>query len=156
MLCGGTLKTALDLGEGCPVSPSPGAVQPCLCCAAFSCPLCLSPRGCCALPPFTTSDPASHATCSACPQEVDADTVFSVSQSVVSSWSYLGALKREKTSCYKPFEITISLLTVVFSFFINGTKKAVFYHEDHSSARKLFCGAFMSRSTSSSLLVLWV
>lgn len=62
---------------------------------------------------------------------------FSVSVSVVmnteiDNWSYLGALVREKTSCYKPFEVTVSLLTIEFSCFINGTKKAVFYHEDHS------------------------
>lgn len=89
------------------------------------------------------------------PQYLDADRVF-LRFPEINSWSYLGALAREKTSCYKPSQVTISLLTIVFSFFINGTKKAVFYHEDHPSARKLFCGAFMSRSTSSSLLVLWV
>lgn len=134
------------------------AVQPSL-------TLCLSPRRCCALSPFTSSNPVFHAlsTCwsprGGC-WHSETETV-SVSLSVVmntdiNSWSYLGARLRESTSCYQPFEVTISLLTIVFRFFINRTKKAIFYHEDHPSARKLFCGAFMSRSTSSSLLVLWV
>lgn len=103
--------------------------------------LCLSPTGCCALSPFTTSDPVFHATHS--PDHLLVlkmwmlTQCFSVSVSVVmnteiNNWNYLGALVREKTSCYKLFEVTVSLLTVVFSFFINGTKKAVFYHEDRS------------------------
>lgn len=123
------------------MNPSPCVVQPCLCCTAFSYTLCLSPMGCCALSPFTISDPLFHATRSPdhllVPKRWMLTQCFSVSVSVVmnteiDNWSYLGALVREKTSCYKPFEVTVSLLTIEFSCFINGTKKAVFYHEDHS------------------------
>lgn len=144
------------------MNSSPCAVQPCLCCTALSFTLCLSPLGCRALSPVTTSDPVFHATRSLdhllVPKRWMLPVFLSFPKCSHGHWDQQLELlgSTSKRPCYKLSEVTISLLTIVFRYFINGTRKAIFYREDHPKARKLFCGAFMSRSISSSLLVLWV
>ena len=124
-----TLKTVLDLDElffsaSFPlcITVLPFAVQPCLTLCA-----CLH-GGCCALSPLAISDPFFHATRSPNQSLVLKRRMLTqyflqprcfpkctVMHTEINNWSYLGALVREKTSCYKPLEVTISLLPIVFS-----------------------------------------